>query len=33
LQEPITDRFLLVGAVAEQGDVSDLNDLNQIVLR
>ena len=33
LKEPITDRFLLVGAVAEQGDVSDLNDLNQIVLR
>ena len=30
LQEPITDRFLLVGVV---GDIDDVNDLNHIVLQ
>ena len=30
LQEPITDRFLLVGVI---GDIGDINDLNHVVLQ
>ena len=33
LQEPITDRFLLVGVLGDIKDLSDLNDLNHIVLQ